>query len=87
MRTARITREIRVQAESIGVRIIRAKRYTEGKHKLIGIHLLMPTQRELEDAMSTAERDLFRCIVIHSFDSWAPGAMRRRLKLIHGGAA
>lgn len=77
MKTARITKDVREHAEAIGCEIIKAKRHEEGKHKLIGIHLLMPTQQELEDALNTAERDMFSRIIIHTFESWAPGAMKR----------
>lgn len=78
MSTARITADIKHHAEAIGCEIIRAKRYTEGKHSLIGIHLLRPSQYELEQALETAERDMFPRIIIHTFNSWAPGAMKRR---------
>lgn len=78
MSKARITKEIKERAEEIGCEIIRARSYSENKHMLIGIHILRPTQAELEDALNTAERDMFPRIIIHSFDSWAPGAMKRR---------
>lgn len=104
MRTkqARLTKEVKERARAIGCTITKAKLFSEGKHKLIGIHLLNPNQRELEDALDKAERDLFCRIIIHSLDSWAPGAMKqprsepKRLethadrrevfKLIYGGA-
>jgi hypothetical protein len=77
MRNARITKEIREYAAEIGCEIIRAKSYAEGKHRLIGIHLLLPSQHELESALIQAERDMFPRVVIHTFDSWVPGAMKR----------
>lgn len=76
MKQARITREIAEAAQSIGVKIIRVKKHD---HSMIGIHLLMPNQRELEDALNVAERDLFPAIYIHKFSTWAPGAMKRRV--------
>jgi hypothetical protein len=45
-----------------------------------GIHLIKPTQRELQDAIETAERDLFTTIWIHEVE-------RQGLTLIQGGAA
>lgn len=74
----RLTADIKRHAEAIGVQLIRAKQYTEGKHLLIGIHLLEPTHFELVNALGQAERDLFPRIIIHSFNSWVPGAMKRR---------
>ncbi len=66
----RITKEMK----ALGIKIIRVKTHN---HTQIGIHLLCPNQRELEDAIETAERDMFKTIYIHTMSSWAPGAMKR----------
>jgi len=72
MKVARITKDIKAS----GVKVIRVKSFDS--KSMIGIHLLMPTQRELEDAVETALRDMFPAIYIHTFSTWAAGAMKRR---------
>jgi hypothetical protein len=63
-------------ADSIGCKVVRLKKYDGKNSERIGIHLLRPDQRELEDALNTAERDMFPAIYIHTFDSWTPGNMK-----------
>ncbi len=76
MKTARITKELKEYAQEIGCKIVRVKDFDS--KSMVGIHLLMPSQRELEDALTTAERDLYPAIYIHNFSTWAAGAMKRR---------
>lgn len=42
----------------------------------IGIHLLYPTARELDDAVEQAARDNFNRIVIHNQRTFAKGARK-----------
>jgi len=76
MKRARLTRDIREHAEALGVKLVVVKRF-DAKSQ-VGIHLLMPSTHELWDALHVAERDLFPAIYIHTFSTWAPGAMKRR---------
>lgn len=61
---ARITKDIR----ATGIRVVRVK--TARQTQRIGIHLLHPTQAELEDAVNVALRDLFPVVFIHDFNTW-----------------
>lgn len=85
---ARITKEMRFWAESLGIKIIRAK---VGDHSKIGIHLLEAEQFELENALDRAERDNFPAIYLHTFKTWRAGEYEKRFKrlleftLIQGG--
>ena len=55
-------------ADSIGVTIAHAMDVADGRR--IAIHLLNPNQRDLEDALATAERDGFQLIMLHSNKTW-----------------
>lgn len=76
MSNARITQSIR---ES-GIKVVRVKTNKAAAGK-IGIHLLRPTQRELEQAIETAERDMFPAVYIHDFATW--GAQRSKPRKQH----
>lgn len=52
-------------AEYCNIRIHYVPEYSDKAKAKQGIHLLNPSQREIEDAISTAERDGFECIYIH----------------------
>lgn len=60
-----------------GIKLYDARMSDWLKLNTIGIHLLNPTQAEIDDAISTAERDLFPAIVCYSltdsqFEAVAP---------------
>lgn len=61
-------RELKDRAESIGVKLITATRSED--RNIVGIHVVNPTLRDIEDALETAERDLYPAIVIHSMKTW-----------------
>jgi hypothetical protein len=44
--------------------VIKARTWTDSS--IAGIHLLNPDARDFERAFADAERDMFRCIVIHT---------------------
>lgn len=55
-------------ADEVNVKIVTALNKSDANR--IGIHLLNPGLNELEDAIFSAERDLFPCIVLHSNSTW-----------------
>lgn len=57
-------RELYDKAFDLGIKVINATK--EADKYLVGIHLLSPDIAELEDALNTAERDLYPTIIIHS---------------------
>lgn len=69
MSKARITQAMR----DTGIKFIRVKSGDDSQAGKVGIHLLLPTQRELENAVERAERDLFPAIYIHGFSTWPIG--------------
>lgn len=68
MTKARITKAMR----DTGIEFVRVKSFDPDR-SLIGIHLLEPTQCELEDAVQVAERDMFPAIYIHRLNTWGHG--------------
>jgi len=50
------------------VKVIKAK--SQKDQNRVAIHLLNPTQSEIDDAMERAERDLFPAIVLHTVATW-----------------
>lgn len=77
---ARVTKQIRQYADSVGIRIIRAK---AGDYQKIGIHLLEAEQFELTDALEQAVNQCFPAIYLHTFKTWraSRAAKRPALKL------
>lgn len=73
MKRARITKELK----EMGIPIIRVR--GEDKKSFVGIHLLGPTQTELEDAIYTSQRDqgIYTAIYIHTFGTRASGSIKR----------
>lgn len=65
-------RELIKAANEIGIKVVKAKNPKDAQS--VGIHLLNPTLDELQDAIMTAERDLFPRIVIHSNATWPVAA-------------
>jgi hypothetical protein len=55
-----------LDAKSIGVTVYFVPAEDNAAKAKQGIHLLMPSEYELEDALNTAERDGFKTIFIHN---------------------
>lgn len=51
------------------IKVISATTAEDG-HR-IGIHLLSPTEDEINDALDTAAKDMFPAVIIHTADTWA----------------
>ena len=67
-------KDIRSRLRESGIKVIMA--YDDRDASIVAIHLLKPSLREVEDALDTAERDLFETIVIHLSVSTWPMARR-----------
>jgi hypothetical protein len=61
----RITKSLKTELENHGIAIVRVKTIKQAKR--VGIHLLCPTQHELNNAIDVSIRDMFPTIYIHNF--------------------
>lgn len=65
-------------ASELGIEIKIAKNLKDQNR--IAIHLLNPDLDELEDALQTAERDMFPTIVIHTVKTWPAAVLLREVQ-------
>lgn len=55
-------------AYELGIKVINSR--TEADRNKIAIHLLNPTLDDLESALETAQKDMFKLIVLHTIKTW-----------------
>lgn len=74
------------EVRSQGFEVRWASRHADKRHQ--GIHLLNPGERELMDALETAERDGFNTIWLHTERTWherpSKGSKAHRRKALQG---
>lgn len=63
-----LTKEFLKVSNKMQLNIVLASRKSDQNR--VAIHLLEPTEAELYQALETAEKDNFKCIVLHTKFTW-----------------